>query len=121
MTAQERVVFRDDIECPGDTIPYNCSIMSNSEYVHLVWLVTLPGQMQRNITFDGSSSLNSANNLDMNITATLTNYIPEDYIESVIVLTVLSGVTVNGTEIECRSADLDSTTAIVDVNISGML
>ncbi len=87
--------------------------------MHLIWLVTLPGKVPINISFDGSSSLEAVYYLDMNISATLTNYIAEEYIESIIVLTVLRDVVVNGTVIECRSGDLDRSTAIVNVNMSG--
>ena len=72
-----------------------------------------------NITFDGNSRLNAAYNLGMNITATLTGYTSEEYIESMIVLTVLGDMLVNGTEVECGSADLDSRSTIVTVNRSG--
>ncbi len=118
---QKRNVSRSDIECSGDTIPYNCSILSNSEYVHLIWIVTLPEHVPMTITFDGSSSLDVVYYLDMNITVTLTNYVAEEYIESIIALTVLSDVVVNGTVLECRSGDLDSRRAIVNVNMSGII
>lgn len=72
-----------------------------------------------NITFDGNSNLNAAYNLGMNITAILTDYASEEYIESVIRLTVLGDMSVNGTEVECRSAGLDSRSTIVSVNMSG--
>ena len=75
--------------------------------------------MPINITFDDTSSFYVASDLGMNITATLTDYTIEEYIESVIELTVLSDMSVNGTELECRSSDLDSITTLVIVNMSG--
>lgn len=76
--------------------------------------------MPVNITFDGDTSMNVPYNLGTNITVTLTDYVAEDYIESMMVLTVLTDVLMNETEIECRSADLDSSTITVYVNMSGM-
>ena len=88
--------------------------------MHLIWLVTLPGQMPVNITFDGDSNLTVPYNIDTNITATLTAYVAEEYIESIFVLTVLTDVLMNETQIECRIANLDNSTMTVFVNMSGM-
>ena len=63
----------------------------------------------------------------MNISATLTGrtttattiFVNEEYIESIIVITVLKNITMNETKVDCRIADLDSDSAIVFVNTSG--
>ena len=94
--------------------------MSNSETVQLTWRVTLPGQMPINITYDNTSSLDTVDYLGMNITSTLTEYISDEYIESTLVITVLRGVDINGTELECLYNELDASTARVYVNISGI-
>ena len=76
--------------------------------------------MPVNITFDGDSSLNVPHNIGINITTTLTAYVAEEYIESIMVLIVLTDVLMNETEVECRIVDLDRSTMTVLVNISGI-
>ena len=122
MTLAERNFFRDDINCPGDTILYRCSIASNSETVQLTWLVTLPGMVPVNITYDNTSIPNTVDTaFGNNITTTLTNYTVDLYTESTIMFTVLRDVVMNGTMLECISEDLDIYTTTVFVNISRML
>lgn len=112
---------RPDIDCPGDTIPYYCSVLSNSEAVQLTWRVTFPEMMPISITYDGRSTVNTIDILlDLNITAVLTDYIAEEIIESIITLTVLRNVSMNGTMIECSSEDLDNVTVDVDVDSKGL-
>ena len=94
-------------------------ILTNSETPHLTWHVTLPGHMPLNITYDNTSNSNIFNYLGMNITVVLGEF-RYDYIESVIVLTVVDDVVLNGTKLECSiSPDLDIATASVYVNTSG--
>ena len=122
MTLAERNFFRDDINCPGDTIFYRCFIASNSETVQLTWRVTLPGMMPVNITYDNTSIPNTVNTvLGNNITTTLTNFTVDLYIESTIMFTVLRDVTMNGAVLECISEDLEIYTTTVFINISRML
>ncbi len=59
--------------------------------------------------------------LGMNVTTNLTNNDRGDFIESVVKITVLQNVSMNGTLVECRSEDLDSEMATVYVNTSGIL
>ena len=113
-------MVRPEIDCPGDTITYNCSILSNTETIHLIWRVTFPGLSPVNITYDSSSTLYNTDNLPMNLSAILTKYRNEECIESLIVLTVLRNVTMNNTKVECIIADLDYETTIVFVNTSGL-
>ena len=118
----DRDFARDDINCPGDKISYRCSVMSNSETVQLTWLVTLPGMMPANITYDNTSIPNTVNSdLGYNITTTLTNFTVDMYISSTIVFTMLRDVVLNGTELACISEDLDDDSTVVFVNTSGTL
>lgn len=110
---------RVDIECPGDTIPYNCSIRSNSETVHLIWRVTIPGQMPMTSTYDGTSTLNNKDSLGASTTTVLTRYTSQAYIESILTFSVLKNVSLNSTTIECSSEGLDNDTQTVFVNTSG--
>ena len=78
-----------------------------------MWRVTLPGYVPLNITYDNSSNQSSLNYLGMNISSTLRE-IRYGYIESVIVLTVVNDVNLNGTEFECSiGADFDVATVTV--------
>ena len=115
----ERDVSREDIECPGDIIPYNCSVSSNSETVQLTWRITLPGTRPFNITYDNIYDLDTVDNLGKNITTILTSYRRNEYIESVIVLTVLRETFINGTLLECLSEELDSDSDVIIVMQSG--
>ena len=87
--------------------------MSNSETVQLTWRVTLPGMMPVNITYDANEMM--ITDLGLNITTVLTGFVADEYIESIIILTVLSDIELSGTKLECISEDLDSqnTTLIV--------
>ncbi len=124
LTALQRNVSRQDIECPGDTIPYMCSVQSNSETVQLRWLITFPGQDAITVLYSNDSDQNIMDRvyLDMNITTTLIVYSREDeFIESELELTVLQNIPMNGTMLECRSEGLDSELRIVSVNTSGTI
>ena len=108
------------IDCPGDTIIYNCSVISNSEMVHLTWHVTFPGLLPMNITYGNTSLINVPDHLGMNVSATLLRYEENQYIESVIMFTLLRNVTMNGTHLECSVApSLDSDFIFLIANTSG--
>ena len=121
ITPLERDVSRFDIECPRDTIPYICSIQSNSENVLLTWLITVPGEMTVNITYDNTTSLMTEDYLGMNISTSLMMFINDEYIESMAVFTVLNDLVVNGTEIKCQIDTLSSDTIHIFVNKSGKI
>ena len=92
-----------DIDCSGDTIIYNCSILSNSESLHLTWSINLPGLEPFNITYTATSTLRHMGKLDFNISSILTEFRLDEYIESQITLTLLKNVTMNGTELTCST------------------
>ena len=119
MTPLPRNISRQDIECPGDTIPYRCSINSNSEAVQLMWRVTFPGQDTITIVYTNASDQNSSDFLASNVTSRLIQYRSNIGVESEIVLTVLQNVSMNGTLVECRSEDLDNDVVVVYINTSG--
>ena len=76
--------------------------------------------MPLNITYDNSSNRNSFKYLGMNISVVLREFRSE-YIESVIVLTMVNEFVLNGTELECSIApDLDIDIASVHLSTSGM-
>ena len=105
-----------DIDCPGDRTVYNCSILSNSEDVHLTWHIDDP---ELNITYSETSTLNTTDDLNFNISSSLTKYISDVYIESIISLTLLKNV-MNGTLVKCSiDPNLDSDSMIMSVNTSG--
>ncbi len=54
----ERNITRPNIDCPGDTLSYNCSVVMNTDRVDLTWIITLPGQIPISITYDDTSVLN---------------------------------------------------------------
>lgn len=117
----QRTTSRQDIECPGDTIPYRCSVQSNSENVQLEWRVTLPDNASVIMRlFIDDSEVNDTIYLPWNVTATLTQYIVDEKVESEIVFTVLRNVSINGTRVECHSEALDSEVATINVNTSGL-
>ena len=121
LTLSSRNTSQPDIDCPGDTLSYNCSIQSNSESVHLTWHVTLPGFGPVNITYDSNSMLNSPSLLTMNTTVYLSNYIADSYIESSSLFKVPKGFSLNGTKLECSINDLDNDTVTLFVNTSGIV
>ena len=113
----ERIVSRDDIECPGDIIPYNCSIQSNSETVHLTWRVTIPGQTPVYITYynatDNDTSLNDY------ITTSVTGFESDRYIHSTLKITVYRGISMDQIMLECSINELgNESTTLVHVNTS---
>ena len=116
----ERTVSRDDIECPGDTIPYMCSVQSNSENIMLMWLVTFPGQAPISVTYTNFSAAETLDILGMNVTTVVIDDERRDFIVSVATITVLPNVSMNGTLVECSGEDLDREVATVYVNTSGM-
>ena len=114
-----RNVSRSDIECPGDTISYRCTVQSNSEMVQLSWMVTFPGEETITMLYTNDSEWNVVVYFDMHFTTVLTEYTIDELIVSELELTVLQNVSMNGTVLECTSEDLGSENDTVYVNTSG--
>ena len=107
----------EEIDCPGDTLSYNCSIQSNTETLHLTWTVEIPDLPPIGITYDNTTSVGSESLLDMNITTSLVA-LREGYIQSDITLVILDAY-MNGTVLRCSIADLNSDMEKISVNTSG--
>ena len=110
---------RSDIECPGDVLSYNCSIQSNSETVHLVWRVTIPDTMPVNVTYDSTSTTSELYVLNDHISTTLRDFVDNEYIESILYLTIVADVPLNETKLECFIGTIGNDTVYVTVNTSG--
>ena len=121
LTTKPRISSRTDIECPGDIISYVCSVHSNSENVQLKWHILFPRQSPIEILYDHASTTNIADTLKLGVETTLTNFTRDNYIESLLELTIIKGVPINGTEIECSSENLNSVRIEVLVNTSGIV
>ena len=112
----DRNVSRNDIECPGDIIPYNCSIQSNSEAVHLTWLVTLPGEASVSVTYpNGDANRTSLNGY---ITTFLREFRSDEFIHSTLEVTVQPDLPTDQIMVECSIGDLHNDTIIVEINTS---
>ena len=111
------VASRDEIDCPGDILRYNCSIMSNSESIHLTWRVTFPGQMPINVTY--SNVTNDLTNLNMYTTTSLTEFQNDEYVHSTLEITVQPDIPTDFITSECLISDLGHDTVFTHVNISG--
>ena len=111
----EKTVSRTDIECPRDTVTYNCLINSKVvDPLYLRWTVSVPGLNPMIVTYDNTSD-NSSNLLVMNIYSRLVRY-ESGEIESTIVFSLLQ--TINGTTLECGITGLDRDILTVFVNNS---
>ena len=113
----ERMVSRDDIECPDDIIPYNCSIQSNSETVNLTWHVFIPNMLPLNVTYSNGSS--QMINLTNYITTSVTGFQSDEYIHSVLMVRVYAGIPTYEIILQCSINGLGNDTRVVFVNSSG--
>ena len=111
----EHVMFTSNILCPGDIIPYNCSIQSNSETVHLTWRVTIPGEMPINITYYNITD--EITNLNSFITTTITDFRSDMLIHSMLEVSVAIADQIL---LECSIDDLQNDSTTVVINTSGM-
>ena len=115
----ERNITRPNIDCPGDTLSYNCSVVMNTDRVDLTWIITLPGQIPISITYDNTSVLDDLDYLDESVITTLTEYRSDEYIESIATIIVMSNITLNQSKIECTISNQKIESIIAFVNTSG--
>ena len=115
----EDVMMFEEIDCPGDTISYNCSIQSNTETLHLSWTVLFPNMDPIEITHYSDSSFDDEEYQlsDVIINTTLVD-VREGYIESAITLLVTNS-SMNGSILECSISDLDSDEIVITIISSG--
>ena len=106
---------REDIQCPGDIIPFNCSILSNSETIHLMWLITIPGMTPVNVTFFNNSG---SDDLTSYITTFVTGFKSDEYIHSTVEFRVQPGIPVNRFNLSCSITGLGLSITAVRVNSS---
>ena len=108
----------EDIDCPGATISFMCSIQSNSEDLQLTWTVTPPGCPIFSANFMNSST-DAINDECTGVIVSLTNYSSGVGLESV--LTIQSNISLNGTAIECGIGDLGNEMVTLFINTSGIM
>lgn len=99
--------FNKNINCPGDVVSYNCSI-SSPNILHLTWLVTLPGSPTINVTYTRISSRNSPTSHHRSFSSVLSSYIDEQYIESIIMFSVLREIDITGTTVQCTMGTIEA-------------
>lgn len=108
------------IDCPGEIITYNCSILSNTENLLLTWSIDFPENLSLTITYDMFSFIGDMDDLGWNVTATLTDY-TSDYIKSRLEIIVPKSFEINRTKVECSIEDLNFDTATVYVIFEGIM
>ena len=122
ITPLEMIVSRADIQCLGDIIPFNCSIESNSDTLHLTWRITLLlTGMTVNITHDNTSSINHFYQLNNYISSSLTQFMSDEYIESNLNIIVAAEILVSQIKIECLIGNTENDTVYASVNTSGII
>ena len=77
--------------------------------------------MPISIFYYDTSNVNIMDYWPMNISSILLDYRRGEYIESIIVLTVLKNFSMNGMELICGITDLINKSVIVQMNTSSML
>ena len=121
MIALSRLVPRPEIECPGDTITYNCSIQSNSEALQLIWRISISGQMPIDVIYNDTSNFANMSRLNGYITTSLTKFIRDECIESTLVITVQPNASTSHLMLQCFIEGLGSDFSDVVINSSSKL
>ena len=83
-----------------------------------MWQVTLPGENALLFTYNSTSTIGTTFT-NANVRTMLTDLIHDEYIESTLELTLLRGIALNQTKVECLSQELDDDSVYVDVNSAG--
>lgn len=104
------------IDCPEDTKIYSCSIISNTEDLHLQWEVYFPDGTFETVTYNSSSG--TFHDLGKNVTSTLIAVdVGKGSMESTIELR--NFYTMNGTVVNCSIGSLNHKSVTIFVNASG--
>ena len=110
---------REDIQCPGDIIPFNCSILSNSETINLTWFINVPGMAPVNITYSNIST--GIHDLASYSSTTLTDFHSDEYIRSTLEFRVQPGIPILQFNLSCLITGLGLNSTIVHINTSRKL
>lgn len=114
--------LESDIECPGDVLTYNCSIRSNSENLHLIWRVTLPGDILIHTMYNMTSALQDRNTLSTFISTSLESYTDDKYIESLLFYTIqASDPSLQTATLECFITGLGNASVDIISSAAGLL
>ena len=115
----EPIILRGDIRCPGDIIPFNCSILSNSETIHLMWLFTIPEMMSKNVTYSNTTS--GRDTLTPYLSTYVTDFQSDQYIHSTLEFTVQPGIPIDEFTLNCSISGLGFNTTVVHINSSSKI
>ncbi len=83
---------------------------------HLIWNITFPNLMPLSATYNSSSLINRERSLPLATRTFLTQYRSAEYIESLLVFTVMKDVILTGTRVECEFRDHDKKTDTLFIN-----
>ena len=107
------------MHCPGDTIPYYCSIRSNSEVLSLIWHITLPGSTTIEIPYRNVSEFTtSMTRLDGFFNASIASYMHDEYIESMLIITVPPNPLDEQLSLHCEIENLGNASTSLYINSS---
>ena len=87
--------------------------------LHLIWTITLPERMPIIILYDSTSTLFLVDHLHPSVSSILTKRRTGEYIQSVVILTLIKDINLTGSMVECSITNLDSESTVVDVNSAG--
>ncbi len=87
--------------------------------LHLIWTITLPERIPITILYDSTSTLFVVDDLHLSVSSILTKRRTGEYIQSVVILTLIKDINLTGSMVECSITNLDSESTVVDVNSAG--
>ncbi len=111
------------VDCPGDTISYECSVVSDRSPLFLTWIITFPnnlGLIPITITYNMSSTINSTSTFPMDTSIRFTD-MGAVYLVSAISFSNLIDDGLVGTEIQCKREDAEMMTKILQLVTIGKL
>lgn len=92
-----------DVVCPHETVQYNCSFRTDSRDLSLVWKITYPEQVPVAISYNETSTVNDIQDFGNSIQSSLTRYVANVYIESIMSLEFLNN---RGPIVQCIVSNL---------------